>query len=174
MIPVDAQLVAPPGYLLVERVEMAVRRGRIIVPEGIKMSTRSCEAIVVSVGEGVNRDWRLTIRAGSLDGIDLNNLGPGEVIRSNDPADFEHSPALRQPYREGDRVFLAAGVGRPIKLGVREERTVYRITDSMVLARIVADTEAGIESRGIPPQEIPAWEVEALSVIDEGEAEALK
>lgn len=133
MIPVDAPLVAPPGYLLVERVAMATRRGRIIVPEGIKMSTRSCEAVVVSVGKGVYRGWQ-----------------------------------------EGDRVFLAAGVGRPIKLGVREERTVYRITTSMVLARIVANTEAGIENRGVAPQEIPAWEVEALSVIDEGEAEALR
>jgi hypothetical protein len=133
VIPVDARLDAPPGYLLVEREEMPLRRGRIHIPAAIRMSTRSCEAVVRSVG-----------------------------VRADDS------------FAEGDRVFLAAGAGRAIKLGLRGERTLYRIEPSVVLARIVGEAATGIESKGIQPQAIADWEIEAASAIDEGEPEALR
>ena len=148
MISLDTPLVAPPGHLLVEREEMPLQRGRIHIPAGIRMSTRSCEAVVRSVGEG--------LVATPVEG--------GSSWRQ----------PLRELFSEGDRVFLAAGAGRPIKLGLRGERTLYRITPSMVLARIVGEAATGIESKGIQPQEIADWEIEAASVIDEGEPEALR
>lgn len=41
-------LEAPPGRYLVERREMPVERGRIIIPDGVNLNTRSCEAEVIS------------------------------------------------------------------------------------------------------------------------------
>lgn len=44
---------ARPGRLLVERVEMPIVRGGIILPDGAKVHVRSQEVIVRSVGKGV-------------------------------------------------------------------------------------------------------------------------
>ena len=54
MLPADSLplVSAPPHSLLVRRLEMPVRRGLIIIPDGINTSTRSNEAIIVRVGEG--------------------------------------------------------------------------------------------------------------------------
>jgi hypothetical protein len=41
-------LMAPLGYLLTERAEMPISRGRIIIPDGINLHTRSSEARVVA------------------------------------------------------------------------------------------------------------------------------
>jgi co-chaperonin GroES (HSP10) len=43
---------ALPGRLLVQRLEMPIARGRIILPESSRKHTRSAEAIVKSLGEG--------------------------------------------------------------------------------------------------------------------------
>ncbi len=43
-------LQAPPGAHLVERLEMPVQRGRIIIPDGINLHTRSSEATVIASG----------------------------------------------------------------------------------------------------------------------------
>lgn len=43
---------APPHSLLVQRLEMPVRRGLIIIPDGVNTSTRSNEAVIVRVGSG--------------------------------------------------------------------------------------------------------------------------
>lgn len=45
--------VAPPGTLLVERVEMPIRRGRIILPDGARIHVRSNETLIRSIGTGV-------------------------------------------------------------------------------------------------------------------------
>lgn len=45
---------AQPGYLLVERVEQPVRRGRIQIPDSYRGRTRAVEAFIVSVGRGVS------------------------------------------------------------------------------------------------------------------------
>lgn len=45
--------VAPPGYLLVERVEMPIERGLVLLPDGARVHVRSNEAIVRSIGRGV-------------------------------------------------------------------------------------------------------------------------
>lgn len=45
---------APPRKLLVQRAEQPLVRGRILIPEGIRSSTRASEATVISVGEGVS------------------------------------------------------------------------------------------------------------------------
>jgi co-chaperonin GroES (HSP10) len=45
---------ALPGRLLVERLEMPIVRGRIYLPDGVRTKTRSSEAVIVSVGEGVD------------------------------------------------------------------------------------------------------------------------
>lgn len=45
---------ALPGRLLVQRLEMPIARGRIILPESSRRNTRSGEAIVKSVGEGAS------------------------------------------------------------------------------------------------------------------------
>jgi len=44
---------ARPGRLLVERAEMPLTRGRIVLPAGISATTRCAEAVVRSVGAGV-------------------------------------------------------------------------------------------------------------------------
>jgi hypothetical protein len=41
---------APPGKILVERVEMPVRRGKILLPDGYTGRTRSTEAVIRSRG----------------------------------------------------------------------------------------------------------------------------
>jgi len=41
-------LQAPPGSYLVERREMPVQRGRIYIPDGARLHTRSCEAEIIS------------------------------------------------------------------------------------------------------------------------------
>lgn len=41
-------LQAPPGSYLVERREMPIQRGRIYIPDGVNLHTRSCEAEVIS------------------------------------------------------------------------------------------------------------------------------
>jgi hypothetical protein len=133
MIPLGAPLVAPPGYLLVEREEMPVKRGRIHLPAGILFSTRSSHARVVSVGEGLEDEWA-----------------------------------------EDEAIYLSNAVGRPIHLGLRGERTLYRITPSVVLARIVGEVDQPIEYLGEGPAMIPEWEVEEASQINEGEPEALR
>jgi hypothetical protein len=43
---------ALPGRLLVQRLEMPIARGRIILPESSRKNTRSGEAIIKSLGEG--------------------------------------------------------------------------------------------------------------------------
>ena len=43
---------APPHRLLVKRLEMPVRRGRILIPDTFNTATRSYEAVIVSVGDG--------------------------------------------------------------------------------------------------------------------------
>jgi hypothetical protein len=43
---------ALPGRLLVQRLEMPISRGRIILPESSRKNTRSGEAIIKSLGEG--------------------------------------------------------------------------------------------------------------------------
>ncbi len=52
---------ALPGRLLVQRLEIPIARGRIILPESSRKNTRSGEAIVKSLGEG----------AGQIAGYDL-------------------------------------------------------------------------------------------------------
>jgi len=44
---------APPGYLLVERAEIPLRRGKIALPESYRGKTRSVEAVIVSVSTPV-------------------------------------------------------------------------------------------------------------------------
>lgn len=55
-LPVELAAVARarPGRLLVERAEMPLTRGRIVLPVGISTTTRCAEAVVRSVGAGVN------------------------------------------------------------------------------------------------------------------------
>ncbi len=43
-----------PGQAIVERLEMPLRRGKIYIPDGTLTSTRSSEAVVLAVGEGVD------------------------------------------------------------------------------------------------------------------------
>ncbi len=45
----------PPGKLLVERCELPITRGRIIIPDGVNLSARSNEALVVAVGPDVTK-----------------------------------------------------------------------------------------------------------------------
>lgn len=132
MIPVDATLLAPPLHLLVERIELPLQIGRIHLPANIRKSTRSCEATIVSVGAG-----------------------------------------LQEEYREGETVLLSTNVGRDIKMGMREERKLYRVTPSMILARIQGDAPA-FANEGEALQGIPEWELEAHTDIDEGSPEALR
>lgn len=131
-IPVDAALLAPPLHLLVERVELPLRIGRIHLPPKVRKSTRSCEATIVSVGAGIQDE-----------------------------------------YAEGETVLLSTNVGRDIKMGMREERKLYRVTPAMVLAGIEAEAPA-LANEGEAPQGIPEWEVEQQSYIDEGSPEALR
>lgn len=49
----SSQAEAPPGRILVHRLEMPLRRGKIIIPEGYNRSTIANEAQVISTGEGV-------------------------------------------------------------------------------------------------------------------------
>lgn len=132
MIPVDANLAAPPRHLLVERLEMPLQIGRIALPANVRKSTRSSEATVVSVGAGLEND-----------------------------------------YVVGEAVLLSTNVGRDIKMGLREERKLYRISPGMVLARILHEMPT-FENRGEAQQTIPGWEIAAHEGIDEGSPEALR
>lgn len=58
MIPADAALLAPVGHLLVERLEQPLMFGLIHRPPASVVSTRSTEAVVVSVGEGVRGSYK--------------------------------------------------------------------------------------------------------------------
>lgn len=49
----SSRVEAPPGRILVHRLEMPLRRGKIIIPEGYNRSTIANEAQVISTGEGV-------------------------------------------------------------------------------------------------------------------------
>lgn len=55
---------ALPGRLLVQRLEMPIARGRIILPEGSRKNTRSGEAIIKSLGEGASELAGLTLAVG--------------------------------------------------------------------------------------------------------------
>jgi co-chaperonin GroES (HSP10) len=44
---------APPAHLLVEREEMPLQRGKIVIPPNTRTQTRAHEAVVVHVGAGV-------------------------------------------------------------------------------------------------------------------------
>jgi len=52
-------LQAPPGSYLVERREMPVIRGRIIIPDGVNLHTRSSEAEISAVGPGTDGPFAL-------------------------------------------------------------------------------------------------------------------
>ena len=136
MIPVDAQIYAPPGYLLVERAELPTRRGKIHFAPGIISSTRSYQGAVVSVGAG-----------------------------------------LEEIFTEGEGVLLSTSVGRVINMGLREEKKLYRVEPSLILARLDLDMlgEGAVENKGETPQQgAPDWEVEMRSEIGEGTPEALR
>lgn len=48
---------APAGWVLVERVEMPISRGRIQLPDSARFHVRSNEVIVRSIGEGASLGW---------------------------------------------------------------------------------------------------------------------
>lgn len=50
----SSRVEAPPGRLLVHRLEMPIRAGKIIIPEGYNRSTIANEAQVISAGEGTS------------------------------------------------------------------------------------------------------------------------
>lgn len=131
MIPLEVELQAPSHYLLVERIETPLKRGRIWLSPNVQASTRSCRAEVVSIGAG-------------LEGYEL-----------------------------GEGVLLSTNAGHAIHQGFREERTLYRVSPNMILARVAPDL-LGIENRGSEPQVLPEWEVEAHASVDEGSPEALR
>lgn len=80
---------------------------------------------------------------------------------------------LQGEFTEGETVLLSTNVGRDIKMGFREERKLYRVTPSMILAKIEGEVPAFV-NRGEASQAIPEWEVEQQSYIDEGSPEALR
>lgn len=61
MLPLEwaDQVVAPPGYMLVERVRMPEQKGLIWLPDNYRLSTRASEATIVSIGPGVDSDFQV-------------------------------------------------------------------------------------------------------------------
>lgn len=60
-------LQAPPGSYLVERREMPIQRGRIYIPDGVNLHTRSCEAeIIDSSADGPFAEGDAVFLAGSV------------------------------------------------------------------------------------------------------------
>lgn len=121
--------VAPPGYLLVERAEQPLRRGRIQIPDTYRGRTRSVEAIITSIGSGV------------------------------------------QGFELGERVLLAHASGDEIRfeqrsVGRREERSLWKIPRSVILARVYGEDEVSHEGMHpdvgvgdlVPDYDDPAWE----------------
>lgn len=106
--------IAPPGLLLVERVEMPLQRGAIFLPAGVRTHTRSNEALIHSVGSGV------------------------------------------QGFEVGKRVLLEASVGRPVRFGLRNERTLWLINPEGVLADVLEE----VEGEGLAIDESPAKHVD--------------
>jgi hypothetical protein len=108
MIPVEYfhQAEALPGWLLAERAEQPLRRGRVLLSEGYLGKTRSVEAVVVAVGEGV------------------------------------------EGFTAGERVLLAHASGDEIRFGEREEKSLWKVPPSNVLAKIHVE---GVTHEGMNP-----------------------
>lgn len=79
--PTVAVLNASPGFMLVERAEMPIHRGRIIIPDGVNVHTRSSEAEVIAVGtqESPYKEGDNVFLAGSVS--KSFNCGPGFARR---------------------------------------------------------------------------------------------
>lgn len=93
---------APPGTLLVERVEMPIARGRVILPDGARMHVRSNEALIRAIGnlvEGFDLGQRVLIahsvgdelRFGDREEIRLWKITPDMILADV----LEESPDLR-------------------------------------------------------------------------------
>jgi hypothetical protein len=122
---------ALPGRLLVKRLEMPLLRGRILLPESTRRGTRSAEATVQSVGQGV-QDFQIgdqvilsgivgrIIRFGIREEVELLDLPATAVVAKLPPAlrddavsatadsrrHWDHTldePLLQEGFVEGDR-----------------------------------------------------------------------
>jgi hypothetical protein len=122
---------ALPGRLLVKRLEMPLLRGRILLPESTRRGTRSAEATVQSVGQGV-QDFQAgdqvilsgivgrVIRFGLREEVELLDLPATAVVAKLPPAlrddavsatadprrHWDHTldePLLQEGFEEGDR-----------------------------------------------------------------------
>jgi hypothetical protein len=106
-----AKLEPPPGHLLVKRLEVPVRRGRIIIPDGVKVQTRSSEAIVLSAGADAGDRFRSgdhvflagtvsrAFSVGLHDDTEVTRVTPG-MIQGRLYVQTEH-PIEREPEFEG-------------------------------------------------------------------------
>lgn len=108
MIPIEEldRVSPPPGWLLVERAEQPLRRGRIAIPESYRGKTRSVETVIVAVGSGV------------------------------------------EGFSRGERVLLAHSSGDEIRFGAREEKSLWKVSPSSVIAKIHAE---GVTHEGMHP-----------------------
>lgn len=122
---------ALPGRLLVKRLEMPLLRGRILLPESTRRGTRSAEATVESVGQGVQGFERgdqvilsgivgRVIRFGIREEVELLDLPASSVVAKLPPSlkddavsatadprrHWDHTlddPLQREGFEEGDR-----------------------------------------------------------------------
>lgn len=159
-------VLAPPGKLLVERMETPIARGRIIIPDGVSTARRSSEGRVHRVGRiprwRTERQrlpwWRWQVRL-SWPFLVTEQVIGAEVF---DPSRFE----------EGDQVFIAGNVSRSFPLGYREEERLYVCEPGQLSGHILADLgEDGLraESSAMRGAEtIPDEEVEQC--FDEGDS----
>lgn len=136
--------VAPPGYLLVQRVEMPIERGLVLLPDGARVHVRSNEAIVRSIGRGVLTRFREV------------NPGPGWQLSDYNPEGFWI----------GQRITINGPLGDELHFGERGEVRLWKIAPDNTQATVnVEDDSLRVEgedplrsadlSEIPPPPEVP-------------------
>jgi chaperonin GroES len=110
----------PPGQYLIERVEMPVYQGQILIPDHLREDVRASEALVVRAPE---RSVSCAFSGCPLSAVRhaavCEDCGCEEVHFCPECDDWKSLPVDRFP--AGTRVFLMGTVSRFIALGRREE-----------------------------------------------------
>lgn len=145
--------VAPPGYLLVQRVEMPIERGLVLLPDGARVHVRSNEAIVRSIGRGVvKRPEQIEVR------------DDGEGCLS--VLDYEDVVAWQEGFWIGQRITINGPLGDELRFGDRGEVRLWKIapdntqaTVNIEDASLRVDGEDPLRSADLsevpPPPDVP-------------------